>query len=51
MTDPYLQVAAGLVLGIAVCLVYLAQRYRSQRTLPLPPGPDTAWFTPGPRYV
>ncbi|KAJ3556449.1 hypothetical protein NM688_g2020 [Phlebia brevispora] len=46
----YTQVIAGLLLATALCLFYsLTRSSASRRLLPLPPGPDAAWYTPGPK--
>ena len=50
--SPYVQVLGGLVLASALYLLYAVRRASaSRRSLPLPPGPDDKWYTPGPKYV
>ena len=44
----YLQVLGWLVLAAVVYLMLLVKR-TSREALPLPPGPNDTWYTPGPR--
>ena len=46
-----LQVVGGLLIAAAAYAVYVLKRSKAFKSLPLPPGPDVAWYTPGERYV
>lgn len=47
----HVQLAAALLVAAAACLAYYFRRTRAQRSLPIPPGPDVAWYKPGDKYV
>lgn len=50
MDPDYLRVLVGLLLaGLLYAFYHVAKFSTTRRTLPLPPGPKGAWFTPGPK--